>query len=51
MGRFDLSATGQRIDADVSRLFASQVGKRGYHGSLAGTSSTPWVSSSSAQRA
>ena len=26
--RFDLSATGQRIDADAAKLFASQVGKR-----------------------
>jgi isovaleryl-CoA dehydrogenase len=26
--RFDLAATGQRIDADAAKLFASQVGKR-----------------------
>jgi len=26
--RFDLSATGQRIEADAAKLFASQVGKR-----------------------
>ena len=26
--RFDLSATGQRVEADASKLFASQVGKR-----------------------
>jgi isovaleryl-CoA dehydrogenase len=26
--RFDLSATGQRIDADAAKLFAAQVGKR-----------------------
>jgi isovaleryl-CoA dehydrogenase len=26
--RLDLSAVGQRIDADASKLFASQVGKR-----------------------
>jgi isovaleryl-CoA dehydrogenase len=26
--RIDLSATGQRVDADASKLFASQVGKR-----------------------
>jgi len=26
--RFDLSATGQRVDADAAKLFAAQVGKR-----------------------
>ncbi|MDJ0850298.1 MAG: acyl-CoA dehydrogenase family protein [Myxococcota bacterium] len=26
--RFDLEATGQRVDADAAKLFASQVGKR-----------------------
>ena len=26
--RLDLSAVGQRVDADASKLFASQVGKR-----------------------
>jgi isovaleryl-CoA dehydrogenase len=26
--RFDLQSTGQRVDADASKLFASQVGKR-----------------------
>ncbi len=26
--RFDLQATGQRVDADAAKLFASQVGKR-----------------------
>jgi isovaleryl-CoA dehydrogenase len=26
--RFDLSQTGQRVDADAAKLFAAQVGKR-----------------------